>query len=120
MLLSISLASNIFKKQVPLIMPIAVRRSASVESMHNPVKRLKTDAIEAKPSPELELVEAEMALPIEIVKSYERELDYRDKLVLAPMVRTGSRTSISPGSHTEISPDTIAVPALWCWLGLVT
>lgn len=32
----------------------------------------------------------EMRLPIEYEKSYEHELDYRDKLVLAPMVRTGS------------------------------
>jgi hypothetical protein len=33
---------------------------------------------------------AEMLLPIEHVKTYEHELDYRDKFVLAPMVRTGS------------------------------
>lgn len=39
---------------------------------------------------EAELVEREMGLSIEYVKSYERELDYRNKLVLAPMVRTGS------------------------------
>jgi hypothetical protein len=32
----------------------------------------------------------EMRLPIERPKTYEHELDYRDKLVLAPMVRTGS------------------------------
>lgn len=32
----------------------------------------------------------EMQLPIEYVKTYEHDLDYRDQLVLAPMVRTGS------------------------------
>jgi hypothetical protein len=39
---------------------------------------------------EADIVEREMALPIEHVKSYKHELDYRNKLVLAPMVRTGS------------------------------
>jgi hypothetical protein len=36
------------------------------------------------------LVEEEMQKPIEVLKTYERELDYENKLVLAPMVRTGS------------------------------
>lgn len=31
-----------------------------------------------------------MAKPIEVPRIYSYELDYRDKLVLAPMVRTGS------------------------------
>jgi len=39
---------------------------------------------------EAELVEREMSLPFEFEKKYENELDYRNKLVLAPMVRTGS------------------------------
>lgn len=39
---------------------------------------------------EAELVEEQMNLPIEYVKNYEKEVDYRNKLVLAPMVRTGS------------------------------
>lgn len=39
---------------------------------------------------EEEMVEREMGLPIEHVKKYKHELDYRNKLVLAPMVRTGS------------------------------
>jgi hypothetical protein len=39
---------------------------------------------------EAELVEREMALPFEYEKKYTHELDYRNKLVLAPMVRTGS------------------------------
>jgi hypothetical protein len=42
------------------------------------------------PENEAELVEEEMKLPIEISRTYEHELDYRNKLVLAPMVRTGS------------------------------
>ncbi|GHJ86633.1 hypothetical protein NliqN6_3035 [Naganishia liquefaciens] len=48
---------------------------------------------EAYPAPDaavLKMVEEEMAKPIEILKTYERELDYENKLVLAPMVRTGS------------------------------
>jgi hypothetical protein len=39
---------------------------------------------------EAELVEREMGLPFEFEKNYENEIDYRNKLVLAPMVRTGS------------------------------
>jgi hypothetical protein len=39
---------------------------------------------------EAELVEREMGLPFEFQKKYENEIDYRNKLVLAPMVRTGS------------------------------
>jgi tRNA-dihydrouridine synthase 2 len=39
---------------------------------------------------EAELVEREMGLPFEFEKKYENEIDYRNKLVLAPMVRTGS------------------------------
>jgi hypothetical protein len=39
---------------------------------------------------EAELVEREMGLPIEYERQYQHELDYRNKLVLAPMVRTGS------------------------------
>jgi hypothetical protein len=39
---------------------------------------------------EAEMVEREMGLPFEFEKKYEHEIDYRNKLVLAPMVRTGS------------------------------
>lgn len=39
---------------------------------------------------EAAMVEKEMGLPIEFERTYEHELDYRNKLVLAPMVRTGS------------------------------
>lgn len=35
-------------------------------------------------------VAAEMQLPVELPQTYAYELDYRDKLVLAPMVRSGS------------------------------
>lgn len=44
---------------------------------------------------EQEVVEREMGLPIEFEKKYEHELDYRNKLVLAPMVRTGSCKSVN-------------------------
>lgn len=52
-----------------------------------------TTTAEAYPAPDAALqalVEEEMAKPIEVLKTYERELDYENKLVLAPMVRTGS------------------------------
>lgn len=37
-----------------------------------------------------ELVEREMSGDIEVPRTYTREIDYENKLVLAPMVRTGS------------------------------
>ena len=37
-----------------------------------------------------ELVEREMSGEIEVPRTYTREIDYENKLVLAPMVRTGS------------------------------
>jgi hypothetical protein len=37
-----------------------------------------------------ELVEREMKASIEVPRTYAREIDYENKLVLAPMVRTGS------------------------------
>lgn len=120
MLLSITGASYKLNKLLSIIMPIALRRSASVESVHNPAKRLKTEPTITKPSSEHELVEAEMALPIEYGKAYNRELDYREKLVLAPMVRTGTRTCKMPFNDTETSPHTIAVPSLRRRLGVVT
>ena len=46
-----------------------------------PAKRLRPN-----PDP----VEEQMSLPIEHVKTYEHEIDYRNKLVLAPMVRSGT------------------------------
>lgn len=36
------------------------------------------------------LIRERMTSPLEYQKVYDNELDYRDKLVLAPMVRTGS------------------------------
>ena len=43
---------------------------------------------------ERDVVEEEMKLPVEFPRDYAQELDYRNKLVLAPMVRTGSRESL--------------------------
>ena len=43
---------------------------------------------------ERDIVEEEMGLPVEFPRNYAQELDYRNKLVLAPMVRTGSRESL--------------------------
>ncbi|OWT39473.1 tRNA-dihydrouridine synthase 2 [Cryptococcus neoformans] len=39
---------------------------------------------------ENDLIEEQMRLPIEYVRSYDNEINYKNKLVLAPMVRTGS------------------------------
>jgi len=71
-------------------MPVATSsRSVSPE---RPAKKAKLD-VDVQPSAvvdEHELVEREMALPIEFPKTYKNEIDYRNKLVLAPMVRSGS------------------------------
>lgn len=58
-----------------------------------PSKKVKLDVDAGVPvaKTEDELVEHEMSLPVELPKSYENEIDYRNKLVLAPMVRSGSR-----------------------------
>ena len=45
---------------------------------------------------EADLVEEQMASPVEFRKTYAHELDYRNKLVLAPMVRTGSCELATP------------------------
>ncbi|WWD20302.1 hypothetical protein CI109_104778 [Kwoniella shandongensis] len=94
-------------------MPVATPRSSSPEGPVRDAKRRKvtTNASTSAPTgeefeinapseakqdkqpdnrTEEELVEEQMSLPIEFPKSYERELEYREKLVLAPMVRTGS------------------------------
>ena len=44
-----------------------------------------------------DMIEREMGLPFEQNKTYNYELDYRDKLVLAPMVRSGTRESVFSG-----------------------
>ena len=93
-------------------MPVAVRRSMSPDGPLPSTKRMKGNeppyAVDIPLSEpvasasiheplvtssisEERLVEEEMAKPVEIVKKYGHELDYRNKLVLAPMVRTGSR-----------------------------
>lgn len=91
-------------------MPVATHVSAA--DISRPVKRQKIEAAEdeeamlneasgssprRRPRPvpavdddEAALVEEQMSLPFEYTKEYEQELDYRNKLVLAPMVRTGS------------------------------
>ncbi|WVQ66042.1 uncharacterized protein L199_004220 [Kwoniella botswanensis] len=96
-------------------MPVATARSPSPARDAREVKRLKTDHTSSPPRQaqslstlitsddnqpsvsadadqpnEAELVEEQMSLPIEFPKTYENELNYRDKLVLAPMVRTGT------------------------------
>jgi hypothetical protein len=72
-----------------------VTRSPSPSLSDRPAKKARSDIPPVENTPltlehEVELVEKEMALPIEFDKTYETEIDYRNKLVLAPMVRTGS------------------------------
>jgi hypothetical protein len=61
----------------------AAKRPRAEEVLYNEAERT-----------EAELVEEQMTGGVEAVKSYANELDYRNKLVLAPMVRTGSRKSV--------------------------
>jgi hypothetical protein len=80
-----------------LPMPVSTTRSASPLEETRPVKRAKPD-VEAADTDgeapdsrtETEMVEEQMKLPLEFTKTYSKELDYRKKLVLAPMVRTGT------------------------------
>lgn len=65
--------------------PRAMKRQ-KLDHEEQPVASSSTSPSET----EAERVEREMNSPIEFVKTYDYELDYRNKLVLAPMVRTGS------------------------------
>jgi hypothetical protein len=80
-------------------MPISTESPASPTSPramkrqkvdHPPERAVVSDGGGEAGMTEHEMVEREMALPVEYVRTYEHELDYRNKLVLAPMVRTGS------------------------------
>lgn len=57
---------------------------------HSPERAVVSSIAADDGMTEAETVEREMGLPVEYVKTYEHELDYRNKLVLAPMVRTGA------------------------------
>ena len=87
-----------------VIMPVAHPRSAS-RSPSPSAKRVKLSAQastsataesstrivqDAAPIDEAAEVERLMSLPLEFEKQYEKEIQYGEKLVLAPMVRTGS------------------------------
>jgi hypothetical protein len=94
------------------IMPIAMARLLSPLHEGHSVKRQRTgntsaNCILAEPSNnladwteavkvaserahEMKLVDEEMSKPVEFSREYEVEVEYRDQLVLAPMVRTGT------------------------------
>ncbi len=97
-------------------MPIATPRSGSLLEADRAIKRLRLEEEGGKNEEsnaqldqthsvtgianagqsssqynEGQMVEEQTRLPIEFQRDYEYELDYRNKLVLAPMVRTGSR-----------------------------
>lgn len=73
-----------------------IRKMLDVESEERPIKRAKMEATkESSPlvldGAELAIkTDEEMALPVDFSKSYTPPLDYRNKLVLAPMVRSGT------------------------------
>ncbi|WVQ79186.1 hypothetical protein IAT38_001282 [Cryptococcus sp. DSM 104549] len=89
-------------------MLIPMARSPSPADHPRETKKVKTDIerLASDPSPHIDgagedahtvelddeeaLVTEQMALPIEFPKQYEQEINYREKLVLAPMVRTGT------------------------------
>lgn len=75
-------------------MTAALRRSPAADPPEHPSKRMKVDASaepETGTSGSMEdTVAREMALPFECTKKYQRELDYGNKLILAPMVRSGT------------------------------
>lgn len=88
-----------------------LRRTMSLSRSRSPspsAKRIKlthqaSTATTAYPAPDASLealIEQEMALPIEVRKTYNREIEYENKLVLAPMVRTGScESSVFPSGN---------------------
>ena len=112
-----SLSTRLISYSSSMPIAVTVRRSNSPNEFDHPSKRPRVDeheserenlspgherigeigsvrSLKAGPSitsvSEDELVEENMRTPIEFSKTYSHELDYRNKLVLAPMVRTGS------------------------------
>ncbi|KAJ9096642.1 hypothetical protein QFC20_006358 [Naganishia adeliensis] len=74
-------------------MSLSRSRSPSPSAKRIKLTHQASTATTAYPAPDASLealIEQEMALPIEVRKTYNREIEYENKLVLAPMVRTGS------------------------------
>ena len=74
-------------------MPIPFLRDDPRESSSEPSRLLKKAKMEYVPDlveDYQKLLEEQMSLPMESEQQYQHPLDYRDKLVLAPMVRTGT------------------------------
>lgn len=82
------------------IMPISIAPTPRSPRMDDTDERPTKKSRKNEPTPPVEilpdgkdeatLVREQMELPIEHVKKYEHEVEYRNKLVLAPMVRSGS------------------------------
>jgi len=81
------------------ISPSSPRAMKRQKLDHEPQEAAADLAAQKEEMSEAELVEREMALPIEYERTYDHELDYRNKLVLAPMVRTGSCKSSCTGER---------------------
>ncbi|WRT69698.1 uncharacterized protein IL334_006688 [Kwoniella shivajii] len=71
------------------------------ESINASVERSSDEALDVRS--EIELVEEQMSLPVEYPRVYEKEIDYREKLVLAPMVRTGSLPMVGVVPRQQIT-----------------
>jgi tRNA-dihydrouridine synthase 2 len=112
----VKIGLNLHTTSLP--MPISTARSASPLEEPRPVKRARpdveaggTDGEAPDSRTETEMVEEQMKLPLEFTKTYSKELDYRKKLVLAPMVRTGTCESSVTGHWTELI---VVVPTVRC------
>jgi hypothetical protein len=109
--------THAFRSQMKTrVMPIATSPSPSPTEDSRPVKRIKTGLNSPKlssdgtvsgstESSEAAMVEEEMRLPPDFSKIYTHELDYCKKLVLAPMVRTGSCELVHPANSGCKSAD---------------
>lgn len=92
-----SLPSTLPPSTTPVSTSAASTAPASPPSgkKKKPKQQSKSGAWSIMPTPEQEAAsaaacEAEMQEPFELEKKYAYELDYRNKLVLAPMVRSGT------------------------------
>ncbi|TYJ52955.1 hypothetical protein B9479_006424 [Cryptococcus floricola] len=129
-------------------MPVPTPRDSSPSAEHRPSKRTKSNTDHVLPgamltneglgnssfttsdpglttSPftkdtrsEEQLVAEQMDLPVEVSREYENDIDYREKLVLAPMVRTGSLPmrllSLYYGAGLVWSPEVVDKAIIGC------
>jgi hypothetical protein len=83
------------------VVPENIAQAPSVTSTSVPQPSEASQAPAVSDASIAEQVKAEMALPMERTLKYENELDYSNKLVLAPMVRSGS-CEYDPSLNTRL------------------